>query len=1144
MLLRKLLVCVVVFFLVSTAFGEDKTPYPFAFFGNIFNTPGGVSDFHYNTAYGHWLSDRTDMILNGTKSWQISLRESDTSLPVIWVGPYASCQEINLLSSANPGLSYNDRLKDTVSNWQYIYAKSYLEDSVGMSVESLVVHVADNSVTINQHGDGSRTINNIQSLPYHKRRFTYQYWNNTSSDTAFYPMGYVWLANGYCDQTAAAIASAYYRAFIETPEKQNWPSWEWDCYYMDNHARRLSFMAYWDLTSSSGGQEESYLEWIEGDTLPVRANGGSHVMESQLDYFDNSVLKIDSAIHSRLMSDGHSIRGFANVYMTHPNDLPPLLKHVAGVTFESPIDYGMSWGTWKQVIASFDTLANYPDKYSFLEYRGDFLCQSSGWLSDTSRVIMYGYAFYLIVRTPGTFFGPHELHQGNFGGDRRCWQDAFYVDLGEPDSTWRKLDSTGVSDWTDKTMILYRSYGPNAVIARTGYGSADFSGDYHSVNLHGLYREIDGWTGDTSATADSIFSLRPYEGKVLVAASQEPCDYPPSTPVPSFPACNSIFTDTQPWLYVDNSDHGSCSDPVSYQFEIADDAAFGNVIRQSAWLSEGTDSTGFRTSAALASGDRYYWRCRATNGTATSAWSAACNFYVNQAPSAPEGSAPADESVVNTRKPTLAVTNAADPDGNSLVYYFQVAKDSAFTSDLRQSGAVSQQSGSTSWEVETNLENGSSYYWRSRAYDQIEYGPWMTSLLFTVDAPDSNNAPTTPVLASPPDMQDNLDDTTVILSWYNSTDADGDQITYELNLFDSSGVDLLESVTNISQSGGAVTSHASEYQFENGSWYSWRARAYDSTDYSAWMELARFSPDTSDGDPPTTPVLFSPDDLDTMISLQVSLIAEPSFDPDYDALTYEFAVYSDENQSQLVDSVSGVTSGGSGINIVWPISATLFSGARYYWSCRSYDGQYHSDWAPLRSFWAFDFSVNADQPTPTNLYPDGGVTVSKTKPVLEVTNVVSALDENVYYFEVSRDSTFINRIFSGPVEEDNRGVTSWEVGVPLESNRVYYWRSRANNSPYSELATFRVEADVYLAPNPFRPSAGHEQVQVFNMEPEGVLTITNISNEVIRVLRGNTTGQVSWDVTNGNGRPLASDVYLCYYKDGEKVSRFKFAVIR
>lgn len=518
----KRLLLIILVLLVSASYAADKTPYNFAVFGNIYNTGGGVTDFKTNDAYIHWLNDRFDMVLNGEINWLKDVRDLDTSTPTIWVGPYASVQEINLYVSAAPETPLLTRLADTTNQWLYVFAKSYLEDTVSVPVESLVVHCADDAVTISQDIDGSRAITNIQSLNPSERRFTYQAWNNTSADTFAYPAGYVWLANGWNVDAQNAIASAFYRAFVTEPTTMGWHADEWDCYYMDNHARRNSFMSYWSLTTSSGGKDEDYLEWIEGDTLPIRLNGGDYVTASEIEYFDNAVLKIDSTINSRLMSGGHSVRGFANIYSTWPNDLPPLLPHVAGVTFESPIDYTQSWPNVSLNIASYDTLANYPSKFAFFEYRGDFLCQPSGWLSDTSRVIMYGYNFFLLVRSDSTFFAPHEVHQGDFGGDRRCWQDAFYIDLGTADSVWRKLDSTG-SAYT-KTMAMYRSYGDNAVILRTSHSTADYTDDSILVDLVGSFYEVDGWTGDTAETSQSTFYLKPYDSKMLVgeAGAAEP----------------------------------------------------------------------------------------------------------------------------------------------------------------------------------------------------------------------------------------------------------------------------------------------------------------------------------------------------------------------------------------------------------------------------------------------------------------------------------------------------------------------------------------------------------------------------------------------------------------------------------------------
>jgi hypothetical protein len=481
-LVKRLILLVML--MTGASMAQDLTPYKFAAFGNIYGTPGGVN--HHDPEYMKWFTARFDMVLNGAPDWLDGLRRYDVASPTIMVGPYASSQEINMYEPRGADKQYGERLQDVARHWQYIFARDYLLGR-GISEESLVVHIADDQVSIVQDGDGGRTYGSIQSLPLKKRRFTYQYWNNTPSDTAFYPGGYVWMANGWNPDARAAIADAYYRAFIAEPQRVGWPSDPWDVYYMDNQGRAQSFLAaYWSLSSSSGGSDPGVLEWLEGNHIRVRQNGGGPIYSSALDYFDNSTRQIDKAIKDRL--EPYGVRGMANVDMGNPEALSKTLPYVSGVCFESYLDPYKPWGTWHAWLSSMDTMAVHPDKMAFMEYRGDFLCSTSGWKADTSRIMMAGYAFFLITRTPNTYFGPHSVHQGDFGGNRRCWQKAFTVNIGEATGHWRKIDSTGYSAWGDKTMVLYRSYGPNAVIFRTGYNGAPYDTDSIAVNLHGLYR--------------------------------------------------------------------------------------------------------------------------------------------------------------------------------------------------------------------------------------------------------------------------------------------------------------------------------------------------------------------------------------------------------------------------------------------------------------------------------------------------------------------------------------------------------------------------------------------------------------------------------------------------------------------------------
>jgi hypothetical protein len=781
-------------------------------------------------------------------------------------------------------------------------------------------------------------------------------------------------------------------------------------------------------------------------------------------------------------------------------------------------------------------MAENPDTYINWGMYGPFLCSESGWRADSNRIYMTHYSFFLQVRDTNAFLWPGWFNRTEW------WRDIYEVDFGEPDGSAYEVSSTG-SGYT-KLAVMRRDYngGGTVIILRTGHGSADYVNDSVAVNLNEFYYEIDA-NADTSAAANSIFYLKPYMAKILITADS--CGAAPVVPQPASPAQGSSVGNT-PTLCVTNSDHGICVDPVTYQFEISQSANFSQIDRQSGWIAEGSGTTCFTTSAPLDNGRRYYWRCRANNGTAISGWSQPSNFGTpNTAPPAPTGASPTDQGNVDNLRPYLAVNNVTDPDGTPVVYFFEVSKFSNFSALATQSGPVAAGSQTSSWQVGTSLENGSSYFWRTRAYDNLEYSGWMTTMSFTVDASATNSPPTTPAIYSPPDSA-TVTIVPVSLLWYNSTDPDGDNLTYNIELYDSSSGEYLDSTSGISQGPGATTAYEIPANLTNAAWYNWRVRASDGLDYSAWMNMAAFYFDTLSGmnQPPEPPGLVSPLNNDTLISLQVTLEVSPAFDPESSPLTYEFELYNDEQATHLIDNEGNIPDLGAGDNISWSISIPLASGAQYAWRSRAFDGVNYSSWTPLYNFWVFDFSVNADETPPTNLSPLMNALVSQTRPTLEVTNVITGLPGNIYYFEVSEDSTFVSRVFSGPIEEDNSGTTSWEVSEPLKSGRTYFWRSRANNSPYSDMSAFTVDANVYMAPNPFQPHAGHVQATVFNMAPSGILTITTITNDVVVMLDGNSSGVVTWDVTNNNGEKLASDVYLCYYRDNDKVDRFKFVVIR
>ncbi len=721
--MRRLLLALL---LVSTAVSaQDKTPYKFMF--------GGNSYYGSRNATVQWLAERYDAGVAGVGDWPgmfDSIYHAAQGMgKEFWCGPYASSQEINMINRSNPGAQYNERLADVQTYWLYVYAKHYL-DSIGVSPESLVVHISDDYVNITNDGDGSRSYS-LTGLPYHKRRFTYQYWNNTSSDTMFYPAGYCWLANGLNRDAREAIAYAFRRHLLEDSASNGPGDHHWTAFFMDNQYREgyaPRLYSYYNINGTSGGPTIG-LDWYEQPGIGNDVAANTH-------YYDYSTLLIDSTIGAVLDSTCTArglkrIYPFANVDKFSPGALGVQIRYT-NVSLENPVDYLKAWPNgWLQWYGIADKMAAHPERYINWLFLGDFLCSSnpSDWNYDSSRVYMMHYAFFLQVRDTNAFISPCRFN------DTTRWRGIYEVDFGEPDGPAYEISSVGTS--YSKIAVMRRDYNNSnvVVLVRTSHGQADWVHDSVAVNLHRLYSNIDA-NGVQATTSDSVFYLKPYMGRILRVA--EPCSAPPAVPAWYSPAPGSSVG-TIPTLCVRNSGHGDCPDAVRYQFEVAGDASFTQIVRQSGWITEGASTTCYGVGTPLSQGLRYYWRCRATNGTTTSRWSDAYYFTTpNSPPPAPTANSPDNQAEVYTAQPILAVNNVVDPNGTAVVYNFQVSKFSTFSPLVAQSSNVNQGSGTTSWQVNTVLDNGSGYFWRVRAYDGIAYSGWMSTRTFTVAASDSN----------------------------------------------------------------------------------------------------------------------------------------------------------------------------------------------------------------------------------------------------------------------------------------------------------------------------------------------------------------------------------------------------------------------
>jgi len=103
-----------------------------------------------------------------------------------------------------------------------------------------------------------------------------------------------------------------------------------------------------------------------------------------------------------------------------------------------------------------------------------------------------------------------------------------------------------------------------------------------------------------------------------------------------------------------------------------------------------------------------------------------------------------------------------------------------------------------------------------------------------------NNLPTTPTLIAPTDGNEGTD-TTPSFNWTTSTDADGDSITYTLQIDNESGFTSPHVYENTTITNSNLTLPDADV-LDDGLFY-WRVRAYDSYDYSSWATYFNFTVD-------------------------------------------------------------------------------------------------------------------------------------------------------------------------------------------------------------------------------------------------------------------------------------------------------------
>ncbi|MGH9392208.1 MAG: hypothetical protein ACRD1Z_21605, partial [Vicinamibacteria bacterium] len=386
---------------------------------------------------------------------------------------------------------------------------------------------------------------------------------------------------------------------------------------------------------------------------------------------------------------------------------------------------------------------------------------------------------------------------------------------------------------------------------------------------------------------------------------------------------------------------------MTYSFEIDRSPAFDSAEIQKADGIPGLPAEARWTPPSpLAENSVYYWRARATDGTATGDWSSVMSFRVDEAndpPGAPRLQSPTGGTLVGSVTPALVVVNALDPEEDPLSYDFEVYEDPALTTLVAAIATLREGESVTAWVVSPRLSEDRNFYWRARAKDGERPGNWSLPESFRVNV--MNVAPSPPALDSPADGS--LVSGAPILTVSNAVDPDGDALTYRFELYRDEMLQMLVAASDEVPEELARTSWQVPVSLEENVLYYWRARARDPELGGSFMPTARLR-FSGQNDPPGPPAPVAPPDgadVDTPTPL---LSVANAIDPEADVLRYLFEIAASPSfQSILIASPPQDEGAGE---TPWTVSPELTENVIYYWRAFATDGPRLSPPSEVRSF--------------------------------------------------------------------------------------------------------------------------------------------------------------------------------------------------
>ncbi len=430
----------------------------------------------------------------------------------------------------------------------------------------------------------------------------------------------------------------------------------------------------------------------------------------------------------------------------------------------------------------------------------------------------------------------------------------------------------------------------------------------------------------------------------------------------------------------------------------------------------------------------YYWRIIAFNDAGENGvskiWSFTTLTEPRRAPSAPVLVSPDDEATDVSITPTLVWESSGDVDHFTL-HVLSLAN----FSDL-----VIDQSNITGNTYEVNaLDYSTTYYWRVMGHNDGGESPWSEEWSFTTEE-DPVQPPSAPVLVSPDDEATDVSITPTLV-WESSGEVD--HFTLQVaSLPDFSNLVINED--NITETSYEV--NALDYSTT----YYWRVMGHNDAGDSPWSEEWSFTTMDDPARPPLAPVLVSPEDETTGVSVTPTLVWESPGDTGHHTLQ----LATDEGFTDLVIDEGNIT------ETTYDVNALQYS-TTYYWCVMGHNDAGDSPWSEERSFTTMDDPARPPL-APELISPEDEATGVSVTPTLVWE---SPGDTGHHTLHLAADEGFTDLV----IDEGNITETTYEVNA-LQYNTTYYWRvmrhNDAGDSPWSEDWNFTTMDQPLQRPSP------------------------------------------------------------------------------